>query len=409
MKAKKWHLVLLALVILASIGMFGQTKRLRDIGQYKFIPLEPGTPAPEMMKVIGEKYAADIQHGFDLAGYPNLYPPFIDRVRQGAYTQTELAVGSRMLWMIFRSRGQIRVVHDLEWAGQEPLPVFSFAIQEGDKVYDIVMPVSCGNISLVRVGEAPVPAGEPRPSPLPPLQEKPEDRYEISKAKIYQDMADLINEVDLYCSFSIWEDEIPGLKIIGAEREYEKTMSSDGDIVYLNQGEEGGIEPGQIFWILNIGRSLQGYGTLAFGTARARVEHVEATVSVAVVEHSCHGVERGYHLVPFEPKEGMAGKDLGYNVPPVEADGVKGSLVYLQGNLEQIGSYHWALVDIGREQGIQVGQQLILYRRLRNDLPVMILGNCVVVDVKSRTSTIKVLSCRDTIRAGDLIMERPPQ
>jgi hypothetical protein len=100
---------------------------------------------------------------------------------------------------------------------------------------------------------------------------------------------------------------------------------------------------------------------------------------------------------------------LGYEVPPVEADGVKGSLVYLQGHLEQIGSYQWALVDIGAEQGIQAGQQLILYRRLQKDLPVQILGNCVVIDVKSGTSTIKVLSCRDVVRKGDLVMERPSQ
>jgi hypothetical protein len=93
----------------------------------------------------------------------------------------------------------------------------------------------------------------------------------------------------------------------------------------------------------------------------------------------------------------------------LEADGVKGSLVYLQNNLQQIASYHWALIDLGAEQGIQVGQQMILYRRTRKDLPVQILGNCIVIDVKSNTSTIKVLSCRDVIRKGDLVMERPPQ
>jgi hypothetical protein len=409
MKSKKWRFVLIGLVILTSLSLFGQTKKLRDIGRYKFIPIKAGTSATEIMKVIAEEYAGDIQRGFDLAGYPNLYPPFIDQVRQSAYTKTELAVGSRMLWMIFRSRGQIRVVHDLEWAGQDPLPVFSFSIQEGDKKYEIIMPESCGNISLLPGEPARVPAEESRPLQPPPYQEKPEDRHRISKAKIYQDIADLINEVDLYCSFSVWEDEIPELKIIGAEREYEKTMASDGDIVYLNKGKDAGVEPGQIFWILDISESLQGYGRLAFGTGWARVQHADDAVSVAVVEHSCRAVQSGFCLVPLEEKEGLTGKDLGYEVPPVEADGVKGSLVYLQGHLEQIGSYQWALVDIGAEQGIQAGQQLILYRRLQKDLPVSILGNCVVIDVKSGTSTIKVLSCRDVVRKGDLVMERPSQ
>jgi hypothetical protein len=308
--------------------------------------------------------------------------------------------------MIFRSRGQIRVVHDLEWAGQEPLSVLSFSVEEGGHTFELIMPESCGNISLLRVDPVRAPSGEPKPPP-PPFQEKAEDRYEISKARIYQDFSDLINEVDLYCSFSIWEEGIPELKILGAEREYEKGMASDGDIIYLNKGTGGGIEPGQLFWILDLGQDLRGYGRLAFGTAWARVLHVDEAVSVAVVEHSCHGVRLGYHLVPLGAKEAMTGKDLGYDVPPVEAEGTRGGLVYLQNDLKQIGSHQWALIDIGRDQGIQVGQQLIIYRSLQDDLPVQILGNGIVVDVKSRTSTIKVLGCRDVIRMGDLVMERP--
>jgi len=410
MKDKKWYLVLIGLMILTSLSIFAQTKKLRDIGRYKFLPIKAGTPAPEMMKIIAEKYADDIKRGFDLAGYPGLYPPFIDRIRQSAFTERELAVGGKMLWMIFRSQGQIQVIQDLEWAGQEPLSVLSFSIQEGDKKYELIMPKACGNISLEKVESAAAPAEKQKPpEPAPPLKEKPEERYEISKAKIFQEFSDLINEVDLYCSFSVWEDEIPGLKIIGAERESEKTMLSDSDVIYLNKGNDGDAKPGQIFWVLEIRDELRGYGPMAFGKGRARVQYDDNGTTVAVVEHSCDAVRIGYYLVPFKGREGMTGKDLGYDVPPVEADEVKGSLIYLQNNLRQIASYHWALIDLGAEQGIKVGQQMILYRRTGEDLPVQILGNCIVIDVKSQTSTIKVLSCRDVIRKGDRVMERPPQ
>jgi hypothetical protein len=81
----------------------------------------------------------------------------------------------------------------------------------------------------------------------------------------------------------------------------------------------------------------------------------------------------------------------------------------LQGELQQIGSLQRALIDLGEDQDIQVGQQLILYRKIGRDLPVVILGNCIVIDVKSKTSTIKVLSCRDVLRKGDLVMVRPAQ
>ena len=410
MKDKRWYLILIGFMILTSLSIFAQTKKLRDIGRYRFLPIKAGTPAPEMMKVIAEKYADDIKRGFNLAGYPGLYPPFIDRIRQSAFTERELAVGSKMLWMIFRSQGQIQVIHDLEWAGQEPLSVLSFSIQEGDKKYELIMPKTCGNISLEKVESAAAPAKEQKPpEPTLPLQEKPEERYEISKAKIFQEFTDMISEVDLYCSFSVWEDEIPWLKIIGAQRESEKIMFSDGDVIYLNKGKDGDVKPGQIFWVLEIRDELPGYGPMAFGKGRARVQYDDNGTTVAIVEHSCDAVRIGYYLVPFEGRKGITGKDLGYDVPPVEADGVKGSLVYVQNNLQQIASYQWALIDLGAEQGIQVGQQMILYRRTRKDLPVQILGNCIVIDVKSNTSTIKVLSCRDVIRKGDLVMERPPQ
>jgi hypothetical protein len=408
MKEKKWSLVLIGLILLTSLSAFGETKKLRDIGRYRFLPIQAGISKPEMTKAILENYTGDIQRGFELSGYPNLYGPFIDQVRGSAFTERELAVGARMLWMLFRSQGQIKIIEDLEWAGREPLQVFSFTIQEGDKKYEIIIPKSCGNLALERV-ETAVPAQEEKPAaPAPSLQEKPEDRYQITRAKIYQELADLINEVDLYCSFFIWENEIPDLRIIGAPQQYAKSMFSDGDVIYFSKGKDGGVEPGQIFWILDIGEQLPGFGTLAFGRGRARVQFAYDNTSAAVIEHCCGGVREGNFLVPFEEREGMTGKDLGFDFPPVEAEGVKGRVVYTQ-DLRLLGSYYWALIDIGQEQGIQVGQQLILYRRIREDLPIVLVGNSVVIDVRSKTATIKVLSCRDVVQKGYLVMERPPQ
>ncbi len=404
MKDSKRFLVLIGLMILITIQVSGETKKLRNIGRYRFLPMESGQPVPEMMKAVAEKYADDIRRGFEAAGAPELYPPFMDGLRQAKFTERELAVGTKMVWMIFRSQGQIKVVHDLEWAGQEPLPVCAFSVQEGDNRYELVIPKACGNISLERVEAAP--AAE-QPAPKKPFQQKPEERYEISRAKIYQEIADLINETDLYCAFSVWEKPIPELRVIGAEREEEKEVYSDGDNIFLSQGKNAGIEPGQLLWVIEIRDFLSGYGPVAFGKARARVQFVYDDKSAAVIENACDGVRKGYYLVPLEPREGMMGKDLGHDVPPMETEGARGSVLYLQSELKQIATYMWALIDIGQDKGIQVGQQLILYRRIRPDLPVVIVGNCVVIDVQSRTATVKALSCRDIVRQGYLVMERP--
>jgi len=57
------------------------------------------------------------------------------------------------MWMLFRSRGKVKVVEDIEWAGKAPLPVFSFTVVKGFKHYEFIMPKPCGNISLRKVEE----------------------------------------------------------------------------------------------------------------------------------------------------------------------------------------------------------------------------------------------------------------
>jgi len=410
MKNKKLVLIIIGILILFSLSIFAETKKLNQVGRYKFVNIKEGMPLDEVMKTIVEKYSEDIKYGFDLAGYSDLFLPFIDQIKQSAFKEKELAVGDKMMWMIFRSQGKVKIVYDLEWAGKEPLPVFSFTVAKGDKNYEVIMPKSCGNISLLKVEAIPSAISVSKPSEVEKVQEKvTEEQYEIRKGKIYEEIYNLLSELDLYCSLLIWEDEMPDMKIVGAQREYERTMFSDGDVIYLNKGKNDGLEIGQIFLIVEIKDHLPGYGRIALKKGRARIQVLADTISTAIIENSCEDARIGHYLVPFNPKDGFMGKDLGYDVLPFEGDSVKGKVIYLQTNYNQIGSGHWALINLGAEDGIQVGQQLILYRKIREDLPLEILGNSVVIDVQSLTSTIKVLSCRDALRGGDLIMMRPSQ
>jgi hypothetical protein len=404
MKSKKLVFFSIGVLVLLSLLVFAQTKKLREVGRYKLIDIKEGMPTEEVMKTIVEKYAGDIKTGFDLAGASDLYLPFMDQIRQSAFQERELAVGEKMMWMVFRVQGRVKVVYDLEWAGKAPLPVYFFGVNVGDKKYNIIMPKSCGNISLLNVEAGPGAEREAKPA----LQElTPEERYQIGKAKIYAENYDLLLDVDRYCSFKIWEDELPGLRIIGAERENEKVMFSDGDIVYINGGTNDNLEQGQVFTVLKIEDNLPGYGRLAFKKGRALILSLTDTVATAVIEDSCGDSRIGHYLVPFEPIEGVTGKDLGYNVPPVEFSGVRGKVVYLQNDNVQAASNDWALIDLGARDGVGVGEQLLLYRKIRPDLPIEVFGNSVIINVQSETSTIKVLSCRDALHKDDLVMARP--
>jgi hypothetical protein len=153
MKNKGLIFVLVGVFILFSLSAFAETKKLEEIGRYTLVRIKGEVPTAEVMKTLIDKYAGDIKYGFDLAGYGDLFLPFLDQIKQSAFEEKEIAIGEKFMWMLFRSRGKVKVVSDLEWAGKMPLPVFSFTVVKDYKHYEFIMPKPCGNIALVKVQE----------------------------------------------------------------------------------------------------------------------------------------------------------------------------------------------------------------------------------------------------------------
>lgn len=229
-----------------------------------------------------------------------------------------------------------------------------------------------------------------------------EVQTQIEKAKIFRDTYPLISETDLHCSFFLLE-ESPKIKIIASDRDNEKTMFSDMDTFYVDKGKNDGLEEGQVWTILEIGDKIKpvglrpSIGSVAFKRGRARIVRTEAGRSLARVEKSCGQVRIGNFFIPAQDKEALLGKDQGFKVQAKEG-AQTGKFVYLQNEQNQIGTGNWGLVDMGKNQGIQIGQQLTIFKGIQNDLPFEPIGNLVVIDAGSKTCTVKILSCKDAIR-----------
>ncbi len=413
MKNKKWIFFFVGIFILFSLSSFAQTKKLRQIGRYKLVDIDGDITQEELMKTLVDRYQGDIKYGFDLAGSGDLFPPFIDQIKQSAFEEKELSIGDKIMWMLFRSQGKVKAVHDLEWAGEESLPVLSFSVERGNMHYEFVMPKTCGNISLLGIKQVvPGSVGDLERASVKPtqaeqeLQLEEEQEFEIEKAKIFQEIYPLLSETDLYCSFFVMDDEEPDTRIIGAEREYERVQFNNGDIVYINKGSNDGIEEGQMFMVLELGTAVTEFGPVAFKRGRLRVVALEQNTSSARVEKACGSVMVGNHLIPFEEQEGRMGKDLGYDVPPYEGVGMRGEIIFLQRHFFQIGSGAWGLINLGEIDGLQIGQQLVVYRKLYEGTPLLVFANLVVINTQKRTSTVKVLSCKDALIVGDLVKTR---
>ncbi len=155
MKNKKIVLFVIGILILFTLSSFAETKKLKQIGRYTLIRVKGEVPTGEIMKTILDKYAGDIKYGFDLVGHGDLYLPFMEQIKEASLEEETLPIGQKFVWMFFRSNGKVKVVEDLEWAGDAPLPVYVFKVRKDYKLYTFVMPKPCGNIALVKVEEAP--------------------------------------------------------------------------------------------------------------------------------------------------------------------------------------------------------------------------------------------------------------
>jgi len=225
---------------------------------------------------------------------------------------------------------------------------------------------------------------------------------QIQRAKIFEDTYQMITDTDLYGSFYMLEIDkpLPTLRIIGAELMNEKDQFADFDVIYLGKGQADGVEMGQLFQIIGLQNKVPPYGTVMRRLARARVVRLEEKMAVAKIERSFWPARVGDYLIPYEEGEGEMGKDQGYDQMDPNV-GKLGQVIYIDQNFTLAGTGKWALINMGRQQCVQIGDQLTVFHRAKPDLPREAIGSMIIIDVRGATSTVKVLSCRDAISPGD--------
>ncbi len=231
---------------------------------------------------------------------------------------------------------------------------------------------------------------------------RPFAQDQIQKAKIFSETYEMINDVDLYGSFYIQEQgkPVPDITIVGYERMNEKEFIYEGDVIYLSKGQADGIEIGQVFQIIGFRDPLPPYGTIAWRQGRARVIRLEEKTAVARFEKSYWPSRVGDYAVPYEELQGETGRDKGFDQLDPNAS-KHGQIVFIDMFRRLSGTNQWALINMGRQQCVQIGDQLTVFRRAQPSLPREAFASLIVIDVRGATSTVKVLSCRDALEVGD--------
>jgi hypothetical protein len=149
MRSRKFTLIFMVMALVALTAMsYAQTTKLKRIGLYTFATIKGQEPTPATMKGLFDAHAAEIKTGFELAGNAELYEPFMEQMKTVEWKDTTLPVGETFPWMLFKSRDQVKVARNIEWAGKEPLPVFIVPVKKDWKQYEFIVPKGCGNIAL---------------------------------------------------------------------------------------------------------------------------------------------------------------------------------------------------------------------------------------------------------------------
>ncbi len=224
----------------------------------------------------------------------------------------------------------------------------------------------------------------------------------IQKARIFDETYQLINESDLNCSFYMHEEGklLPDIQVIGAERMNEKSLFEDGDLIYINKGAGDGLEIGQLFLTVGLRAKVAKIGTVMERHGRARIVRLDGDRRASArVEKGCGRILIGDFLLPFEEESGEIGKDLGYGQMDPNAS-KRGRIIYIENDFHISGSGQWALIDMGRQHCVQIGDQLNVFHQARPDLPREAFASAIIIDVRGATSTIKILGTRDVVDLG---------
>jgi hypothetical protein len=213
---------------------------------------------------------------------------------------------------------------------------------------------------------------------------------------------------DVYCSGYIDPDHEFSQLWVGGSEEPLKEALGEGDVIYLSQGSNQGVQPGDEYGVVRKTGQVRHPGTgqlmgdFIQRLGKVRVMLTQEDTSTAVIEMSCAEMARSDELIPWSPipipmRSSMPDFD---RYDPTPSGGPTGVVVAFPEQRMNAAEGHIVQTDLGLASGVQPGDVLTLYRP-QPELPRMQLGQAVVLTVEPTSSTVVVqLSVRE-LTVGD--------
>lgn len=178
---------------------------------------------------------------------------------------------------------------------------------------------------------------------------------------------------NLYCAGFIQTGSVnTSLEVVGAENEADRHIFAEGDNLVVNFGGNRGAKIGDMYSVIrprgrvdsrwtrkgNIGFYVQEVGAV-------EIVKVFNDYSIAQVKTSCDNLLLGDLLTPLTSRDGLVSRQR----PKLDVFGTSsgkasGRIVLARDGQEMVARDQIVFVDLGREDNVQVGDYLTVYRPL---------------------------------------------
>jgi Carboxypeptidase regulatory-like domain len=238
---------------------------------------------------------------------------------------------------------------------------------------------------VIVVGKAPAPPlpRVPEPPPLPPVV--PVDPREL----------------ETVCRPARPGNTLGPFGTIQSHRYAEgRMLYSKGDALVVNGGTDNGLLVGQNLIVTRYFRAnSRGAQWPEMGEHTSGLVQIVAAdehSATAIVVHACNELMQGDLLMSFRPEYVVTADPGG---TPVYEEAAK---ILFADDGQLLGAPRRLLViDRGHDQGVQAGQRMTLFRRKNAEARPSVIGEAVVMSVRTYSSTIRVLAASDAIEFGD--------
>ncbi len=201
---------------------------------------------------------------------------------------------------------------------------------------------------------------------------------------------------------------VPTTYIKGGHNTDGHTRSTKGEVVVLNRTPDDGLQVGQRYFTRRLQggpsrfpRQGEGFGSLR-NSGWVTVTAVDDLNALAVIDFACDGLEPGDYLEPYvELVLPTTAEPLG---EPNFADRAK--ILFGADQRESFGDGDTFSIDRGTVHGVAAGARFAIYRDRKDGLPLVYVGDAVVMEQGELTSKVVLVRVKDIIAVGDVAVPR---